>query len=153
MVFESGMSTDQDTLADFCQSLKAIQARHSSVVQTMAQGVLELRGSHTVDNKTEMAIQYFLDRFYMSRISIRMLIHQVRRHTQHTNLYKSHLQHTLLFEPGADKDTRRIGMIDPNCRVKSVIMEAYQNTAFLCEEYYDYAPDFKIIGRCNLELG
>ena len=48
MVFESGMSTDQDTLADFCQSLKAIQARHSSVVQTMAQGVLELRESHTV---------------------------------------------------------------------------------------------------------
>ena len=45
----------------------------------MAQGVLELRESHTVDNKTEMAIQYFLDRFYMSRISIRMLMHQVRR--------------------------------------------------------------------------
>ena len=79
MVFESGMSTDQDTLADFCQSLKTIQDRHSSVVQTMAQGVLELRESHTVDNKTEMAIQYFLDRFYMSRISIRMLMHQVRR--------------------------------------------------------------------------
>ena len=79
MVFESGMSTDQDTLADFCQSLKTIQDRHLTVVQTMAQGVLELRESHTVDNKTEMAIQYFLDRFYMSRISIRMLIYQVRR--------------------------------------------------------------------------
>jgi len=131
MVFESGMSTDQDTLADFCQALKTIQARHSHVVQTMAQGVLELRDSHTVDNKTEMAIQYFLDRFYMSRISIRMLIHQ----------------HTLLFEPEADKDSRRIGVIDPNCRVKSVIMEAYQNAAFLCEEYYDHAPDIEIKGQ------
>ena len=44
-------------------------------------------------------------------------------------------------------------MIDPNCRVKSVIMEAFQNAAFLCEEYYDYAPDFEIKGKYNLELG
>ena len=26
-------------------------------------------------------------------------------------------QHTLLFEEGADKDTPRIGIIDPNCKV------------------------------------
>jgi len=31
------------------------------------QGVLELKESHLVDNQTDMAIQYFLDRFYMSR--------------------------------------------------------------------------------------
>ena len=34
----------------------------------MAQGVLELKDSHAVDTQTEMSIQYFLDRFYMSRI-------------------------------------------------------------------------------------
>ena len=34
----------------------------------MAQGVLELKDSHSVDIQTEMSIQYFLDRFYMSRI-------------------------------------------------------------------------------------
>ena len=55
------------------------------------QGVLELQESHKVDNQTDMAIQYFLDRFYMSRISMRMLIHQ----------------HTLLFEPDADHNTNR----------------------------------------------
>merc|ERR1740137_494943 len=131
MKFESNTITDEEVLAQFCKSLKTIQTRHSNVVQTMAQGVLELRDSHTVDKQTDMAIQYFLDRFYMSRISIRMLIHQ----------------HTLLFEPDADKDTRRIGMIDPNCRVKSVIMEAFQNAAFLCEEYYDCAPDIEIKGQ------
>ena len=56
------------------------------------------------------------------------------------------LQHTLLFEPDADKDTPRVGMIDPHCKVKSVIMEAFQNAAFLCEEYYDCAPDIEIKG-------
>ena len=53
--------------------------------------MLELQESHKVDNQTDMAIQYFLDRFYMSRISMRMLIHQ----------------HTLLFEPDADHNTNR----------------------------------------------
>jgi len=129
--FESSSPTDQNNLAQFCQTLKTVQTRHTNVVQTMAQGVLELKESHSVDNQTDMAIQYFLDRFYMSRISMRMLIHQ----------------HTLLFEPEADKDTPRIGMIDPHCKVKSVIMEAFQNAAFLCEEYYDCAPDIEIKGQ------
>jgi len=129
--FESSSQTDRVNLANFCQTLKTVQTRHTNVVQTMAQGVLELKESHAVDNQTDMAIQYFLDRFYMSRISMRMLIHQ----------------HTLLFEPDADKDTPRIGMIDPHCKVKSVIMEAFQNAAFLCEEYYDCAPDIEIKGQ------
>ena len=96
-----------------------------------------------------MAIQYFLDRFYMSRISMRMLIHQ----------------HTLLFEPDADHNTNRcnivsampfqllyfrIGVIDPACKLKSMIMEAFQNAAFLCEEYYNCAPDIEIKGKIIL---
>lgn len=120
-----------DTLLHFCQTLKTMQTRHTNVVQTMAQGVLELQESHKVDNQTDMAIQYFLDRFYMSRISMRMLIHQ----------------HTLLFEPNADHNTNRIGMIDPQCKLKSVIMEAFQNAAFLCEEYYSCAPDIELKGQ------
>jgi len=131
MQFESSSFSDKDILTRFCQTLKTIQTRHTNVVQTMAQGVLELKETHVVDNQTDIAIQYFLDRFYMSRISMRMLIHQ----------------HTLLFEPDADKDTPRIGMIDPNCKVKSVIMEAFQNAAFLCEEYYGCAPDIEIKGQ------
>lgn len=60
----------------FCQALIKIRNRHTDVVQTMAQGVLELKESHDVDLQTENSIQYFLDRFFMSRISIRMLINQ-----------------------------------------------------------------------------
>ena len=75
--FESNSSVDKATMVEFCQALKTVQTRHNNVVQTMAQGVLELRESHKVDKQTDMAIQYFLDRFYMSRISMRMLIHQV----------------------------------------------------------------------------
>lgn len=42
----------------------------------MAQGVIELKESREIDSPMELSIQYFLDRFYMSRISIRMLINQ-----------------------------------------------------------------------------
>lgn len=67
---------NEETLEYFCSELVKIRNRHSNVVETMAQGVLELKESHDVDQHTEHSIQYFLDRFYMSRISIRMLINQ-----------------------------------------------------------------------------
>ena len=62
----------------FCASLIHIRDRHSDVVQTMAHGILELKESQNghVEPSMETSIQYFLDRFYMSRISIRMLINQ-----------------------------------------------------------------------------
>lgn len=62
----------------FCRDLMKIRDRHSDVVQTMAQGVIELKESRggTVEPSMELSIQYFLDRLYMSRISIRMLINQ-----------------------------------------------------------------------------
>lgn len=65
-------------LEKFCSTLIHIRDRHSDVVQTMAHGILELKESQNdhVEPGMETSIQYFLDRFYMSRISIRMLINQ-----------------------------------------------------------------------------
>lgn len=80
-------------LEHFVQSLTMIRDRHSDVVQTMAQGVLELKESQQghVDNKMEVSIQYFLDRLYMSRISIRMLINQHSKYLN-VNVLGLHLQ-------------------------------------------------------------
>lgn len=67
-----------DNLEKFCSTLIHIRDRHTDVVQTMANGILELKESQNnlVEPGMETSIQYFLDRFYMSRISIRMLINQ-----------------------------------------------------------------------------
>lgn len=59
-----------------------IRNRHSDVVMTMAQGVIELKDAHSINANTEANIQYFLDRFYMNRISIRMLINQHSKRRQ-----------------------------------------------------------------------
>lgn len=65
-----------DNLEKFCAALIKIRNRHSETVQTMATGVIELKESQNVEPGMETSIQYFLDRFFMSRISVRMLINQ-----------------------------------------------------------------------------
>ncbi|XP_054161752.1 pyruvate dehydrogenase (acetyl-transferring) kinase, mitochondrial-like [Oppia nitens] len=129
--FEKSDANLKQTHQDFCDTLIKIRNRHSNVVQTMAQGVIELKETHQLDQQTEHSIQYFLNRFYMSRISIRMLINQ----------------HAALFGSAADmalNNPRHIGCIDPNCEVKSVIYDAYENAKFLCDQYYMTSPTLTI---------
>lgn len=61
---------------EFTQMIKLIKVRHNNVVPAMALGVQQLRKS--LDPKLHYEdldeIHQFLDRFYMSRIGIRMLI-------------------------------------------------------------------------------
>lgn len=83
---------NQNTLSYFCDTLVKIRNRHADVVETMAQGVLELKESHDVDHHTEHSIQYFLDRCYMSRISIRMLINQHSKWFSSGNNFRMYMQ-------------------------------------------------------------
>ena len=50
-------------------------------------------------------------------------------------------QHTMLFEPDADLDTKRVGILDPNCIVSGIVEHAFNQASFLCEEYYLVAPE------------
>ncbi|XP_019878020.2 pyruvate dehydrogenase (acetyl-transferring) kinase, mitochondrial [Aethina tumida] len=124
---------NQQTMEHFCSELVKIRNRHTDVVETMAQGVLELKESHDVDHHTEHSIQYFLDRFYMSRISIRMLINQ------HTLLFGGQLENA----PGPNR-SKYIGCIDTQCDIVSVVKDAYENARFLCDQYYLASPDLII---------
>ncbi|KAG4077288.1 hypothetical protein HA402_009917 [Bradysia odoriphaga] len=128
------MELTPSTLETFCSDLNHIRDRHKDVVQTMAQGVIELKESHEIDSPMELSIQYFLDRFYMSRISIRMLINQ----------------HTLLFSEIPQKG-RHIGCIDPMCDPASVVLDAYESARFLCDQYYLASPEMKLVQHNELE--
>ncbi|KAI4817506.1 hypothetical protein KUCAC02_010899 [Chaenocephalus aceratus] len=94
----------------FTQTLVNVRNRHNDVVPTMAQGVVEYKDAFGVDPVTNQNVQYFLDRFYMSRISTRMLMNQ----------------HTLIFEGSVNLSLnpahpKHIGSIDPSCEVVEVI--------------------------------
>uniref|UniRef100_A0A7N8X050 Protein-serine/threonine kinase n=1 Tax=Mastacembelus armatus TaxID=205130 RepID=A0A7N8X050_9TELE len=97
---------DKDVLRSFTQTLVNIRNRHNNVVPTMAQGVVEYKEAFGVDPVTNQNVQYFLDRFYMSRISTRMLMNQ----------------HTLIFDGSVNPaHPKHIGSIDPTCDVVGVV--------------------------------
>ncbi|XP_035173829.1 pyruvate dehydrogenase kinase, isozyme 4 isoform X2 [Oxyura jamaicensis] len=104
--FHQKSPDDQKVLSDFIDTLIRVRNRHHDVVPTMAQGVIEYKDMFKVDPVTNQNIQYFLDRFYMSRISTRMLMNQ----------------HTLLFDDKSSSGhPRHIGSIDPCCDVVEVV--------------------------------
>ncbi|KAM9463114.1 pyruvate dehydrogenase (acetyl-transferring) kinase isozyme 2, mitochondrial [Clarias gariepinus] len=115
--------TDHKVLEDFVETLVNIRNRHNDVVPTMAQGVIEYKEAFGQDNQN---IQYFLDRFFTSRISIRMLINQ----------------HTLIFDGATNPvHPNTIGSIDPHCKVSDVVKDAYESAKMLCDQYYLSSPD------------
>uniref|UniRef100_A0A674DMY7 Protein-serine/threonine kinase n=1 Tax=Salmo trutta TaxID=8032 RepID=A0A674DMY7_SALTR len=120
---------DHSVLQSFVESLETIRNRHNDVVPTMAQGVIEYKDTFGQDPVTSQNIQYFLDRFYMSRISIRMLINQ----------------HTLVFDGNTNPaHPNTIGCIDSLCDVTEVIRDAFDSAKMLCEQYYLGAPELEL---------
>ncbi|XP_015127283.1 pyruvate dehydrogenase (acetyl-transferring) kinase, mitochondrial [Diachasma alloeum] len=128
---------NENTLDKFCQALVKIRNRHTDVVEVMAKGILELKESHDVDGQMENSIQYFLDRFFMSRVSIRMLINQ----------------HTILFGGALNGNERHVGCIDPWCDVIGVVKDAYENARFLCDQYYLASPELIVKQHNELDHG
>uniref|UniRef100_A0A667HWH2 Protein-serine/threonine kinase n=1 Tax=Lynx canadensis TaxID=61383 RepID=A0A667HWH2_LYNCA len=115
----------------FTDTVIRIRNRHNDVIPTMAQGVIEYKESFGVDPVTSQNVQYFLDRFYMSRISIRMLLNQ----------------HSLLFGgkgKGSPSHRKHIGSINPNCNVVEVIKDGYENARRLCDLYYINSPELEL---------
>uniref|UniRef100_A0A671U641 Protein-serine/threonine kinase n=1 Tax=Sparus aurata TaxID=8175 RepID=A0A671U641_SPAAU len=120
---------DKEVLKSFTQTLVNVRNRHNNVVPTMAQGVVEYKEAFGVDPVTNQNVQYFLDRFYMSRISTRMLMNQ----------------HTLIFEGSVNPaHPKHIGSIDPSCDTVEVVKDAYETSKMLCEQYYLTSPDMEI---------
>lgn len=68
---------------EFTEVIKAIKVRHNNVVPTMALGVQQLKKdlNPKIYNEDIVEIHQFLDRFYMSRIGIRMLIGWFQKHS------------------------------------------------------------------------
>lgn len=119
---------DEKVTHDFTEAVIKIRNRHNDVVPTMAQGVVEYKETYGTDPITSQNMQYFLDRFYMSRISIRMLLNQ----------------HTLLFGGNVRVNPahpKQIGSIDPSCHVTDVVKDAYENARNLCDRYYMNSPE------------
>ncbi|KAI1003313.1 [Pyruvate dehydrogenase (acetyl-transferring)] kinase [Podosphaera aphanis] len=119
----------------FGDTLNSIKRRHDGVVTTVAQGILEYKRKRQrmqIDNK----IQAFLDRFYMSRIGIRMLIGQ----------------HIALTDQRSNKDPTYVGIICTKTNVRDLAQEAIENARFVCEDHYGLFDAPKVQLVCPPEL-
>lgn len=115
---------------NFTDLLNEILEKDAGTIQTLAEGLIEYHNAYEVDNATEKIIQYFLDRFYMSRISIRTLMSQ----------------HVALFHAKIDPESsgRIVGVIDTSCDLLQVSTDAYSAAKFMCEHDYGIAPELKL---------
>jgi pyruvate dehydrogenase kinase 2/3/4 len=114
-----------DQLNNFTQILNNIRRRHLDTVPKMATAVFKMQTVNTSEGVSD-TVQYFLDRLYINRISIHMLISQ----------------HNALL--GEEKTlTGMVGTIDQKCDILAVCEDAYQAAAVLCDREYLDHPKLK----------
>ncbi|XP_044499250.1 pyruvate dehydrogenase (acetyl-transferring) kinase, mitochondrial [Mangifera indica] len=121
---------DSSDEGEFTQMIKAIKVRHNNVVPMMALGVQQLKKGMdpkiVYDGLDE--IHQFLDRFYLSRIGIRMLIGQ----------------HVELHNPNPPPHC--IGYIHTKMSPVEVARNASEDARCICCREYGSAPDVNIYG-------
>lgn len=114
----------------FTEIIENIKQRHNNVVSIMARGIQELRQALETD-ELNPEIRQFLDRFYMSRIGIRMLI------GQHIAMHEG-------SRPGYS------GLICEKCSPAAVVQEAIADAQSLCLQHYTVAPEVGVFGNVDL---
>lgn len=106
--------------------LNTIKQRHDATVITLAKGVLKWRKTHQ-QNVVDDSIQSFLDRFYLSRIGIRMLI------GQHLALLSKAKEPYSIVE---EEDQDYVGVICTRTNITQLSQDAIDSARYICAEYY-----------------
>ena len=121
----------------FARALDGIKRRHDSVVTTVAQGILEYK-RRKQRMQIDSGVQNFLDRFYMSRIGIRMLLGQ----------------HVALTEQRHRAEPNYVGIICTRTDVRELAQEAIENARFVCEDHYGLfnAPEVQLVCPAGLSF-
>uniref|UniRef100_A0A7S4RJ49 Protein-serine/threonine kinase n=1 Tax=Ditylum brightwellii TaxID=49249 RepID=A0A7S4RJ49_9STRA len=121
--------------AAFADIVESIYERHAGVLVQMARGAYELRAATRQRGETDFTEMEephaFLDRFYISRIGIRVLIGQ----------YLSLRQQPV---------HNYIGIICQKTSPYEIVKRAIDDASFMCNRKYGDAPEVIITGRLDL---
>ena len=123
----------------FARLVENIYERHSTVLVQMARGAYEFRNyiaqNHGVNSRDAFAkmeeTHEFLDRFYLDRIGIRVLIGQ----------------YLALRQPPVEN---YIGIICSETSPYEIVKRAIDDAAFMCTRKYGDAPEVIMSGRLDL---
>ncbi|KFD57526.1 hypothetical protein M514_01629 [Trichuris suis] len=114
----------EDDFERFSETVRHIYFRHSSVVETVAEGLIDLKFARRELPIPHRQLQYFLNRFYLMRISNRMLMNQ----------------HIMKFCKLPNFSMHDCDRIDANCDVEAIVEEAFDAAQFMCDSKYLTAP-------------
>ena len=120
----------------FARLVEGVYERHANVLVQMARGAFEFRktlqqGGNDDNFVLQNQIHAFLDRFYMSRIGIRVLIGQ----------------YLALRQPPVEN---YIGIICSHTSPYEIVKRAIDDAAFMCTRKYGDAPEVIMTGRLDL---
>lgn len=119
---------------NFAHLLETIYERHSKVLVQMARGAYEFRSAVRAKSGQEFELQNetheFLDRFYLCRIGIRVLIGQ----------------YLALRQPPVEN---YVGIICSDTSPYEIVKRAIDDAAFMCTRKYGDAPEVVMSGRVS----
>eukprot|EP00924_Labyrinthula_sp_SR-Ha-C_P008874 augustus_masked-scaffold_2-processed-gene-5.53-mRNA-1 protein AED:0.00 eAED:0.00 QI:0/-1/0/1/-1/1/1/0/389 len=119
--------------------LEKIFLRHNDTLIEMARGLYEYKQTE-ISNIEEFSslegLHEFLDRFFLSRIGIRVLI------GHYLELVKQ------MEDPNPNPDY--VGIICNKTSAADVALQAAQDAKYMCERQYGEAPDVEMLGRVDL---
>ena len=125
----------------FADLLGEIYDRHAGVLVQMARGAFELRaavrngevdlGGGSLEFESLSATHDFLDRFYISRIGIRVLI------GQYLSLRQSPVENY-------------VGIICSRTSPYEIVRRAVDDASFMCTRKYGDAPEVVVTGRLDM---
>lgn len=119
------------------KTLIKIKRRHDATVATLARGVQSWKQKNNY-KYLNSPLNQFLDRFYMSRIGIRMLIGQ-----------------TIAINQQSQKNMQNddyVGIICLHCNIKEIIQDAIDAARFACEEHFNIMEVPKVKLYCPPDL-
>lgn len=120
---------------EMARALERVYDRHANVIVQMARGAFEFRKAvrerGDVEFETQQEIHDFLDRFYICRIGIRVLIGQ----------------YLALRQPPVQD---YVGIICSRTSPYEIVKRAIDDAAFMCTRKYGDAPEVIMSGRLDL---
>lgn len=102
--------------------LDNIYKRHSSTLVTMANAIKELKHTQKINNDE---VQIFLDKFYLSRISIRILLKHYLDSYQFMN----------------NKTNNMIGIVNTKCCPHTILKDVIHDIKIICDNNYIDPPE------------
>lgn len=120
---QSSRIHEADDIYHFCDLLSDIKNKHNNLEDNISKGLIDLKNELEPNLINYSLINKELDKFFLSRISIRTLI------TQNIEIVKNN------------------NSLIKDCDINKIIEDSIDNVKYICENNYDKYPDIELLNK------